>query len=103
MKTISYLKVISRSVGLVVLMLIITTCSKNPVTGKKDFMLMSESQEISMGKGADPQIVAEYGLYQNPTIQKFINDKGQQMAKISHRPHLNYEFKVLTFNNLKNI
>ncbi len=95
MSTLFYFKAISRSIGLIALMLVITTCSKNPVTGKKDFMLMSEAQEINMGKGADPQIVAQYGLYQNEQIQKFINDKGQEMAKISHRPHLNYEFKVL--------
>ena len=28
-------------------------------------------------------------------MQKFLNDKGQQMAAISHRNHLNYEFKLL--------
>jgi len=70
-------------------------CSRNPVTGKKEFSLMSESQEISMGKSYDPQIVAQYGLYQNPTMQAFINEKGKQMAAISHRPKLNYEFKIL--------
>jgi predicted Zn-dependent protease len=35
-------------------------CVKNPVTGKKEVMLMSEEQEIAMGKEADPQIVAEF-------------------------------------------
>ena len=78
-----------------VLTLLVTSCSRNPVTGKREVVLMSEGQEISMGKEADPQIVAAYGLYQDAKIQEFINTKGQEMAKISHRPHLNYEFKVL--------
>ena len=76
-------------------LILISSCSRNPVTGKKEFMLMSEGQELAMGKEYDPQIVAEYGLYQNQTMQDFINDKGKQMAAISHRPNLNYDFKIL--------
>jgi predicted Zn-dependent protease len=70
-------------------------CSRNPVTGKKEFSLMSESQEISMGKSYDPQIVEQYGLYENAAMQNFINAKGKEMAALSHRPNLPYEFKIL--------
>ena len=72
-----------------------TDCVKNPVTGKKDLMLLSEKQEIAMGKQSDPGVVASFGLYQNDRMQKFIQEKGQEMAAISHRPNLNYEFKIL--------
>jgi predicted Zn-dependent protease len=75
--------------------LIASSCQTNPVTGKKDVMFMSESQEIALGKEADPQIVAEFGLYEDPTLQRFINEKGQAMAKVSHRNNLNYEFKIV--------
>jgi predicted Zn-dependent protease len=34
-------------------------------------------------------------LYPDDKLQQFINEKGQEMAKISHRPNLAYEFKVL--------
>jgi predicted Zn-dependent protease len=73
----------------------VLSCSRNPVTGKKEFMLMSESQEIALGQESDPAIVAEYGLYKNDKLQAFIKEKGQEMAKISHRPNLKYEFKIL--------
>lgn len=86
---------LSRIFTFLLLSTLLFNCSRNPVTGKKEFSLMSESQEISMGKSYDPQIVAQYGLYQNPTMQAFINEKGKQMAAISHRPKLNYEFKIL--------
>lgn len=75
--------------------LLSSSCQTNPVTGKKDVMFMSESQEIALGKEADPQIVAEFGLYEDPKLQSFIKEKGQQMAKISHRSNLNYEFKIV--------
>ncbi len=71
------------------------SCAVNPVTGNRELMLMSEEQEIALGKQSDPAIIAQYGLYQDETLQKFISDKGQQMAKISHRPNLPYEFKIV--------
>ncbi len=76
-------------------LLIIPSCSVNPVTGKKEVMLMSEAQEISMGKAYDPQVIASFGLYEDEEMQKFINEKGKEMGAISHRSHLEYEFKIL--------
>ncbi len=83
------------SLGLLVFLLSIVACAVNPVTGKKELSFISEEQEIAMGKQSDPQIVQMYGLYENQTLQNFINAKGQEMAKISHRPNLEYEFKIL--------
>ncbi len=76
-------------------LLVLSSCSRNPVTGKKELNFMSESQELSLGKESDPQIVAQYGLYENAGLQSFINEKGKQMGAISHRPNLTYEFKIL--------
>ena len=70
-------------------------CARNPVTGKKQVVLMSEAQEIAMGKEADPQIVAQFGLYKDDALQAFITQKGKEMAAISHRPNLDYEFKIV--------
>ncbi len=75
--------------------IIFSSCARNPVTGKRQVVLMSEAQEIAMGKEADPQIVAQFGLYNDSSLQRFIRRKGNEMAAISHRPGLNYEFKVL--------
>ncbi|MBC5992030.1 M48 family metalloprotease [Pontibacter cellulosilyticus] len=72
-----------------------SSCSKNPVTGKKEVILMSEGQELAMGQEADPQIVAQFGLYDDPAIQRFIDVQGQKMAAISHRSNIKYNFKVL--------
>ncbi|MEO6219560.1 MAG: M48 family metalloprotease [Ginsengibacter sp.] len=70
-------------------------CARNPVTGKSQIVLMSEAQEIAMGKEADPQIIAQFGLYQDKALQDFITQKGKQLAAISHRPNLAYEFKIV--------
>ena len=82
-------------IGLTSSFILFDSCATNPVTGKKQVVLMSEEQEIAMGKEADPQIVAQFGLYENAALQNFITTKGKQMAAISHRPNLNYEFKIV--------
>lgn len=74
---------------------LLSTCAKNPVTGKRQVVLISESQEIAMGQEADPQIIAQYGLYEDSLLQRFINEKGKAMAAISHRPNLTYHFRVV--------
>lgn len=75
--------------------LLTNSCVTNPVTGKKEFSVISLAQEQAMGDQYDPSIVASFGLYQDDNMQKFINERGLEMAKISHRPELEYEFKVL--------
>lgn len=70
-------------------------CARNPVTGKKQVVFMSQAQEIAMGKEADPQIIAQYGLYDNKSLQDFINEKGKAMAAISHRPGIEYNFRII--------
>lgn len=76
-------------------LLIFMSCAVNPVSGKKQVSFMSEQQEIAMGAQSDPQIIAEFGLYDNAPIQNFINARGQEMAAISHRPTLKFQFRIL--------
>lgn len=82
--------------GLLFLLLIVSwQCVRNPVTGKKELSLMSKKQELALGKQSDPSIVGTFGKYDDDNLQKFINEKGKEMAAISHRPDLPYEFKIL--------
>ena len=74
---------------------LVNSCARNPVTGKKQVVLMSEKDEIAMGREADPQIIAQFGLYEDPEIQNFLTTKGKQIAALSHRPALDYNFRVL--------
>ncbi len=71
------------------------SCARNPVTGKSQVVFMSEAQEIQIGQESDPQIIAQYGLYEDSSLQTFISQKGKQMAAISHRPNLTYHFRVI--------
>lgn len=82
-------------VSLVVTLSLFATCARNPVTGKRELNLMSQEQEIALGQQSHPSVVASMGLYDNKNLQAFMNQKGQAMAKISHRPDLPYQFYIV--------
>jgi predicted Zn-dependent protease len=81
--------------SLFVFLLSISTCAVNPVTGKKQVMMMSESQEVDMGRQYDPEVLATFGKYQDDKLNAYIQEKGREIAKISHRPGIEYYFKVI--------
>jgi predicted Zn-dependent protease len=65
------------------------------VTGKKELSFMSEAAELSLGQQSDPSIQAEFGVYPDSSLQQFLSIRGNEMAKISHRPNLAFQFKVM--------
>jgi predicted Zn-dependent protease len=77
------------------LIALITACATNPVTGQRQFNLMSEAQEIGIGRESDPQIKAEMGVYNDPALQKYVSDIGLRLAKLSERPNLPWQFTVV--------
>lgn len=62
-----------------------SNCSRNPVTGKRQIVTMSTEQELAMGQEANPQIIAQFGLYPDSAHQRYMRQEGQEMAAVSHR------------------
>jgi predicted Zn-dependent protease len=56
---------------------------------------MSEKKEIEIGQKMHPQILQQYGRYEDERVQNYVNQIGQQIAAHSHRPNLTYTFTVL--------
>ena len=67
----------------------------NPATGEREISLIGESQEIQMGREADPQVVASLGLYEDEAVQRYVNQIGQRLAAASERPDLPWTFRVI--------
>lgn len=75
--------------------LALSHCAQNPVSGDKDFVLMSEQQEIQLGAQAHQDVLKEYAALDNPALQGYVNEVGQRLAQQSHRPHLQWHFTVV--------
>jgi predicted Zn-dependent protease len=74
---------------------VVAACAVNPATGERELMLVSESQEIAMGREADPQITASIGVVDDADLQQYVSDLGQRLAAVSERPGLPWSFKVV--------
>lgn len=75
--------------------LALSDCAQNPVTGQPNLVLVSETQEIAIGRREDPKVRKEYGVYDNAPLQQYVNEVGQRLAKASHRPGIEYHFLVV--------
>jgi predicted Zn-dependent protease len=80
---------------ILIILVFIPSCAVNPVTGKKQLMFMSEEQEVALGAQYNPSVISTFGEYNNQQLLNFITEKGTEMGKISHRPNLQYHFKIL--------
>lgn len=83
-----------RLISLVAVLLFISACSTNPVTGKRE-IAMSESWEISAGAKYHQGILKEYTVYNDPVLQAYVDSIGQRLAKTSHRSDLPFTFTLL--------
>jgi len=70
-------------------------CAVNPATGQHQLMLVTESQEIQMGRESDPAVIAQYGLYPDEGLQAYVAGIGQRLAARSERPELPWTFRLV--------
>jgi predicted Zn-dependent protease len=71
-------------------------CATDPVTGKSQFMLVSEDTEIQIDRQYSPlQFSTDFGPVQDHKLNSYISQVGNSMAASSHRPHMPYSFRVV--------
>jgi predicted Zn-dependent protease len=73
----------------------VVACATNPVTGKRQLALISEAQEIEMGREADKDVVASIGLYPDESMQRYVQALGARIAATTERPDLPWTFRVV--------
>jgi predicted Zn-dependent protease len=70
------------------LMLVVFTgsCSvqKNPVTGSTRLLAWNWNQEVQIGQEVDKELVAQYGLYDDDEVAKYVHDIGKVILAESH-------------------
>jgi len=81
---------------LVLLLLgLLAGCATNPVSGRSDFVMLSERQELEIGRRLHPQVLEQYPRYADERLQAYVQQVGERVARYSHRSALDYRFTVL--------
>ena len=77
------------------LLILMNSCAVNPVTGQQDLVLLSEQDEIALGRQTNQEVLKQYSVYENPALQQYVQDVGVKLASKSHRNNLVYRFTIL--------
>lgn len=70
-------------------------CAVNPVSGDREFVLVSENQEIAMGAQGAESVSQSVGLVDDEAMQTYVQGLGMSLAEDSERPDLPWSFSVL--------
>jgi predicted Zn-dependent protease len=70
-------------------------CATNPVTGRRELSLISESQEIDMGRQASQQTLQSMPEISEAGMKSLVSQMGLRIARASERPNLPWEFHTL--------
>jgi len=74
-------------------------CATNPVTGRPQFMIMDEKQEIAVDRQHSPhQFSSDYGTVQDRRLQDYIQTTGKRIAAHTHRSQMPYDFHCVNAN-----
>ena len=72
----------------------LTACATNPVTGERQLALVSESQEIQIGRDVAAGAEQQFGLVEDAALQEYVHGLGTRLAQASERPDLPWTFRV---------
>lgn len=56
----------------------------SPVSGNKRVYGYSWQDELKLGRDADSEIIAQYGLYDDPELTQYVDRLGQELLEVSH-------------------
>ncbi len=71
------------------------SCAVNPVTGEPELMLITEEQELRIGKEMAPSASWEFGgHYYDPRLKSYLEGVVRSLWSVSERSHLPFEFHI---------
>ncbi|MNO71466.1 TPR repeat-containing protein YfgC precursor [compost metagenome] len=70
-------------------------CAVNPATGRTDFVMMSEQQELDLGQRYSQEVLKQYPRYPDEKLQAYVQQVGERVARASDRSNLQYHFTVV--------
>ncbi|MEO9885304.1 MAG: M48 family metalloprotease [Balneola sp.] len=71
----------------VITSLVLPSCvsiQTSPVSGNKRAYGYSWEEELKIGKDADSEIIAQYGLYDDEELSNYVSNLGQELLEVSH-------------------
>ncbi len=78
-----------------VLPLLLAYCATTPYTGRSQFMMVSQAEEMQLGLKAAQQVLKQEKVSKDPEINAQVRRIGERIAAVSVRPDFKWEFHVI--------
>ncbi len=79
----------------VTVLLLVAACSTAPYTGRRQLMLVPESNEIASGEQAYQQITRDSVLTNNSEALLIVRRVGERIARAANKPDYRWDFRVI--------
>lgn len=85
-----------------VFMILTGSCAHVPYTERRQFLLISEAEEIALGNDAYREILKESRLSRDTAIIDMVRRVGWRIARVSGQPDYKWEFNVIENDEMVN-
>jgi predicted Zn-dependent protease len=86
----------------VITALLAFACAEAPVTGRKQLILIPESQEVALGLQAFREILKKEKISKDPELNARLKRVGWRIARVAGRPDYKWEFVVIENDDVLN-
>ena len=85
----------NRSLLSALFLILLVACTTTPYTGRSQFMLVSESQEVGLGEEAYRQTLRDSVLLRDYEAERIVRKIGERIARAADKPDYKWEFRVI--------
>lgn len=82
-------------VALIVMLLMAVACATVPITGRRELLLLPESNEREMGLTSYQEVLKKSKISTDPAVNAQVTRVGRRIAEATGRTDYQWEFKVL--------
>jgi len=84
-----------RLLSFVLVGIFLWSCSNAPYTGRRQVILVSEGQEISLGDDAYKHVLRDSVITHNPDAERIVRKVGKRIAAVANKPEYQWDFTVI--------
>jgi predicted Zn-dependent protease len=85
----------ARVLPLALAVLVSAGCAINPVSGRPEFTVVSETKERELGEAEAKNVAAQMGLYDDAALVAYVRSVGERLAAVSPRRDVAYTFNIV--------
>ncbi len=83
------------SLTVIFILLFTYACTKAPITGRNQFILVTQDQELQMGDVAYTEVVNSSKISKNPEYNAAVKRVAGRIAGVANRPDFEWEYTVI--------